>query len=122
MVAPVNYYPSIGVDFVHCSNEVSLLSVPALQIQKTSIFSESDSTRTILRRLTMSRSAKPNLAHDKTGEREANGIHDAAVEHYEAVIIGAGFGGLRVLWELRSLGVSARIIERGSDVGGTWYW
>ncbi|HVW32029.1 MAG TPA: NAD(P)/FAD-dependent oxidoreductase [Acidimicrobiia bacterium] len=39
-----------------------------------------------------------------------------------AVVIGAGFGGLRALIELRTLGVSARLIEAGSDVGGTWQW
>jgi cyclohexanone monooxygenase len=39
-----------------------------------------------------------------------------------AVIIGAGFGGLRTLHELRSLNVDAVVIEEGSDVGGTWFW
>jgi cation diffusion facilitator CzcD-associated flavoprotein CzcO len=40
----------------------------------------------------------------------------------DAVVVGAGFGGLRVLYELRELGLSVRLLEAGSDVGGTWYW
>src|SRR5690606_11853356 len=41
---------------------------------------------------------------------------------FDAIVIGAGFGGLRMLPELRELGLSARVIEAGSDVGGTWYY
>src|SRR5688500_16783330 len=40
----------------------------------------------------------------------------------EAIIIGAGFAGLRMRHELRESGVPARILEAGTDVGGTWYW
>lgn len=40
----------------------------------------------------------------------------------DAIVIGAGFGGLRTLYELRQLGLSVRVIEAASDVGGTWYW
>ena len=39
-----------------------------------------------------------------------------------AVVIGAGFGGLRMLYELRKLKIDAIVIEGGSDVGGTWFW
>ena len=42
--------------------------------------------------------------------------------HFDSIVIGAGFGGLRMLWELRRLGLSARVLEAGSNVGGTWYW
>jgi cyclohexanone monooxygenase len=41
---------------------------------------------------------------------------------YDAVIIGAGFAGMYMLHRLLSLGLSARVFEQGSDVGGTWYW
>src|ERR1051325_1554150 len=41
---------------------------------------------------------------------------------FEAIVIGAGFGGLRMLHELRQLGLSVKVIEAASDVGGTWYW
>lgn len=41
---------------------------------------------------------------------------------FDAIVVGAGVGGLRMLQELRSLGLSVRVIEAASDVGGTWYW
>ena len=42
---------------------------------------------------------------------------------YDAIIIGAGFSGLYQLYYLREkLGLSVKIIEKGSGVGGTWYW
>ena len=41
---------------------------------------------------------------------------------FEAIVIGAGFGGLRMLYKLRQLGLSVKVIEAASDVGGTWYW
>ncbi len=40
----------------------------------------------------------------------------------DAVIVGAGFAGLYMLHRLRGLGLSARVYEAGSGVGGTWYW
>ena len=41
---------------------------------------------------------------------------------FDVLIIGAGFGGMRVLHECRQIGLSALIIEAGTDLGGTWYW
>ena len=41
---------------------------------------------------------------------------------FDAVVIGAGFGGMRMLHELRELGISAKVFEAGTDVGGTWYY
>ncbi len=40
----------------------------------------------------------------------------------DVVIVGAGFAGLYLLHKMRGLGLSARVIEAGGDVGGTWYW
>ncbi len=40
----------------------------------------------------------------------------------DAVVVGAGFAGLYMLYRLRELGLTTRVIERGSDVGGTWFW
>src|SRR4051812_31271326 len=40
----------------------------------------------------------------------------------DAVIIGAGIAGLYQLYRLRQLGLSVRVFETGSGVGGTWYW
>ena len=44
------------------------------------------------------------------------------VEQYDAIIIGAGVTGLYQLYRLRQLGISVRLFEDGSGVGGTWYW
>ena len=40
----------------------------------------------------------------------------------DAVVVGAGFGGLYMLHKLRETGVSVQGFEAGTDVGGTWYW
>src|SRR6185436_15894790 len=40
----------------------------------------------------------------------------------DAIIVGAGFAGMCMLYRLRELGFTARVFEAGSDVGGTWYW
>lgn len=46
----------------------------------------------------------------------------SSTEHYDAVIIGAGISGMYQLYLLRKLGMSVRVLEMGTDVGGTWYW
>ena len=41
----------------------------------------------------------------------------------DVVVIGGGFGGLMAAARLREAGVKrVRIIEKGGDFGGTWYW
>lgn len=40
----------------------------------------------------------------------------------DVVVIGAGFSGLYMLYRLRELAMSVRVIEKGCGVGGTWYW
>jgi len=40
----------------------------------------------------------------------------------DAVVVGAGFGGLYALYCLRQMGFSALCFEAGDGVGGTWYW
>ncbi|MBC3191756.1 NAD(P)/FAD-dependent oxidoreductase [Pseudonocardia sp. C8] len=41
---------------------------------------------------------------------------------YDAVVVGAGFGGMYMLHRLRQQGLSVRVFEAGGGVGGTWYW
>jgi len=44
-------------------------------------------------------------------------------DEVEVIVIGGGFGGLLAGARLREAGVkSIRIIEKGGDFGGTWYW
>lgn len=40
----------------------------------------------------------------------------------DVVIVGAGFAGMYMLHRARSAGFTAVVFERGSGVGGTWYW
>jgi len=45
------------------------------------------------------------------------------VDEVDVLLIGGGFGGLLTGARLRERGVSnVRIIEKGGDFGGTWYW
>lgn len=40
----------------------------------------------------------------------------------DAVVIGAGFGGLYALHHLRALGLNVKAIDGAGGVGGTWWW
>ncbi len=46
---------------------------------------------------------------------------DAETE-FDVIIIGGGISGMYQLYRLREMGLSVRVFEAGSDVGGTWYW
>ena len=41
---------------------------------------------------------------------------------YDVLIIGAGIAGMYMLHRLREIGLTTRVLEAGTDVGGTWYW
>jgi len=43
-------------------------------------------------------------------------------QSYDVVIVGAGFAGLYQLYSARKAGFSARVLEAGEGVGGTWFW
>ncbi len=48
---------------------------------------------------------------------------EPCTDEVEVVLIGGGFGGLQAGAKLRQAGVDdLRIIEKGGDFGGTWYW
>jgi cyclohexanone monooxygenase len=55
------------------------------------------------------------------GASETTGTRQSVLE-LDAVVIGAGFGGMYALYKLRELGFSIRGFETGDDFGGTWYW
>ncbi|WP_332770478.1 flavin-containing monooxygenase [Phenylobacterium sp.] len=40
----------------------------------------------------------------------------------DALVIGAGFGGMCMVHRLRGMGLSVQGIEAGGGVGGVWYW
>ncbi len=43
-------------------------------------------------------------------------------EHYDAVVVGAGFAGLYMIHRLREAGMSVLAYEAAEGVGGVWYW
>lgn len=55
-------------------------------------------------------------------DAQTNGIKDGTKPDYDAIVIGAGFAGLRMVHELRQQGLTFKVLEQGTGVGGTWYW
>jgi cyclohexanone monooxygenase len=51
-------------------------------------------------------------------EQARSGLTD----NLDAVVVGAGFAGMYMLYRLRELDLRVRVVESGGDVGGTWYW
>ncbi|MFG3529893.1 flavin-containing monooxygenase [Streptomyces sp. NPDC047917] len=53
------------------------------------------------------------------GPTERGPLHDTV----DVAVIGGGFGGILAAARLRQQGVErVRIVDKGGDVGGTWYW
>jgi cation diffusion facilitator CzcD-associated flavoprotein CzcO len=46
----------------------------------------------------------------------------ATAHEYDVIIVGAGFSGMYTLYQMRKLGLRARVLEAGTGVGGTWFW
>jgi cyclohexanone monooxygenase len=40
----------------------------------------------------------------------------------DVLVVGAGFAGMYAVYRFRALGLRVKVLEAGSDVGGTWYW
>lgn len=55
-------------------------------------------------------------------QQRSEGSSVQPVSDFDAVIVGAGFAGLYMLHRLRGLGLSVRVYEAGTGVGGTWFW
>ncbi|MBI2723667.1 MAG: NAD(P)/FAD-dependent oxidoreductase [Chloroflexi bacterium] len=53
------------------------------------------------------------------GQPDTEGGRDGGLD---AIVVGAGFAGLYMLYRLRGLGFRVRVLEAADDVGGTWYW
>ena len=41
---------------------------------------------------------------------------------FDVIIVGAGISGMYMLYRMRELGLTTRVIEMAPDLGGTWYW
>jgi len=52
-----------------------------------------------------------------------DGAASAPARQLDALIVGAGFGGIYMLHKLRNeLGLNAVAVDKAGGVGGTWYW
>lgn len=51
----------------------------------------------------------------------AENARSAGNAAFDVIVIGAGIAGLYQLYRLRELGLSVRVFETGSGLGGTWY-
>lgn len=49
-------------------------------------------------------------------------VDNMPVTELDALVVGAGFGGIYQLYSLRKLAYSVKIIDKAGGVGGTWYW
>ena len=41
---------------------------------------------------------------------------------HDAIVVGAGFAGLALIHHLKKLGISVKVFDKASDIGGTWTW
>src|SRR5258706_6466052 len=55
-------------------------------------------------------------------EKEDASMSRKATHQVDAVVVGAGFAGLYMLYRLRELGLAVQVYEAADGVGGTWYW
>lgn len=60
-------------------------------------------------------------AHNSMGSTSPPVNGNNATE-LDVLIIGAGFGGCYSLYKFRQLGLTTRIFEAGSGLGGVWHW
>ena len=59
---------------------------------------------------------------DSLQQKPASPQSNEDIKQYDAIVIGAGVTGLYMLYRLRNLGLSVRVFDEASGVGGTWYW
>ena len=58
-----------------------------------------------------------------SGRRPRNSEMTAAPDSpLDAVVVGAGFAGMYMVYRLREMGLGVIACEEGDGVGGTWYW
>lgn len=44
------------------------------------------------------------------------------VQHLDALVVGAGYGGIYQLKKLLDQGLKVKVIDTADGVGGTWFW
>ena len=40
----------------------------------------------------------------------------------DAIVVGAGFAGLALIHHLKKTGISVKVLDKASEIGGTWAW
>lgn len=54
---------------------------------------------------------------------QSAGNPDNIANHFDALVIGAGFGGIYALHKMRDeLGLHSRAFDKAAGIGGTWFW
>ncbi|OCK74007.1 FAD/NAD(P)-binding domain-containing protein [Lepidopterella palustris CBS 459.81] len=64
------------------------------------------------------------------GRGEINGVHTvngttpdpSTIIELDVLIVGAGFAGCYLLYQLRKRNFNVKVVESGSDLGGVWHW
>ena len=60
---------------------------------------------------------------DRDPRADPNFTRDPVIEDADVVIVGAGMSGLQTAVRLKQHGITnVRVIDKGGDFGGTWYW
>ncbi len=59
---------------------------------------------------------------NETQSATASAAADTPTTRCDAIVVGAGFGGLCAIHKLRERGMRVQGFEAGGDVGGVWYW
>lgn len=54
--------------------------------------------------------------------RQTNGRQDSINLDIDVLVVGGGFGGAYSLYKFRQLGLKVKLVEAGSEFGGTWHW
>lgn len=62
------------------------------------------------------------VTDDVTNSLSGLSVDDSRHMTTDILIVGGGFGGMYGLHQFRKLGLSVKLVEAGSDFGGTWHW
>ncbi|MBT4494756.1 MAG: NAD(P)/FAD-dependent oxidoreductase [Gammaproteobacteria bacterium] len=57
-----------------------------------------------------------------TDQQEQSNTTGAELPDYDVIAIGAGFAGLCLIHNIREAGLSIRVFDKATDIGGTWAW
>ena len=54
--------------------------------------------------------------------RNQSSPSDGSIENYDVLVIGAGVSGMYALHHFREMGLSVKVFDGASNVGGTWWY